>query len=208
MLQKRNLHRTESNSRGRINTVAGIQLNSVVECYTIWTETNSISSLWSLLRHQHCDATKLCVKSYTVCCCVTVPAFENTTAPPHVCVFYLISSLLWNYSDDTCCRPTSWPGHLVKEILTSVGFSSGRLKVNERNWPGRGFRLLNDSSPPDGVKGSLLKVMFWRRKTSGLTQLQHLQALLTLLCHLLKPDETHSRADKLKQVAFIYEIFD
>lgn len=40
---------------------------------------------------------------------------------------------------------------------------------------------------PDSVKRLLLKMMFGRRQTPGLGQLQHLQALLTTLCHLLKP---------------------
>lgn len=46
-------------------------------------------------------------------------------------------------------------------------------------------------TPPDSVEGPLLKVMFGRRQPSGLSQLQHIETLLTALGHLLKPD-THT----------------
>lgn len=126
-------------------------------------------------------------KSYIACCCVAVAVFENNTAPLYPCAFYLTPSLLWNCSYDVL--PTSWPGHLVREILTLWLFHQVKERLKKETGPAEAsFFLPNDSSPPDSVEGSLLKVVFRRRQTSGLTQLQHLQALLTALCHLLKPD--------------------
>lgn len=46
---------------------------------------------------------------------------------------------------------------------------------------------LGQTLVPDSVKWSLLKMVFGRGQTPGLGQLQHLQTLLTTLCHLLKP---------------------
>lgn len=48
---------------------------------------------------------------------------------------------------------------------------------------------------PDSLKGSLLKMVFGRRQTSGLGQLQHIQALLAALGHLLKPAQGSRRRD-------------
>lgn len=85
------------------------------------------------------------------------------------------------YNDDYYLPVCSFK-MLKKRNLYSAGSNSrGRIKLTHSLPANR----------PDGVEGPLLKVMFGRRQSSGLSQLQHLQTLRAALCHLLKPD-THT----------------
>lgn len=54
---------------------------------------------------------------------------------------------------------------------------------------------LGQTLVPDSLKGSLLEVVLGRRQTPGLGQLQHLQALLAAVGHLLKPAQGSRRRD-------------
>lgn len=88
----------------------------------------------------------------------------------------------------------------------SVLLRSGKIlgmKTRGRNSNGKSLRRGRNLSlekeikrsrelPPDCVEGALLKAMFRRRQTPGLSQPQDLQTLLTAFCHLLKPAETKS----------------